>query len=449
MFSLGQWQQRTCRALLSFAVRVTTMTTVTINRKKVLVYTVLACVSELVFSGVLNGWSALYLIFNPQTSDEIVRTNWIYSIANIAAIIALVPQGAITDCISSRFLFISHTIIGILGYGLMIFASWFAGIDQANGHGFCSSLSTWALFIVSQVLTSICSNGMHLAIMCYIPTISKRWSDEKASQSTVMSVLYTVTNGFYALGPLLVFIVYKSVGVQNWLGLAWYAGFTVLALIIVSVALYALWDEVPKYTWLYADIEWRKVLSWDVLEFVVYNSVYNYFIICFIAMQTARAPWFLETFSYVFPLIGLAMTIVLSCASSFTTFWKYDAWTNKFCMIAVVGCLWSMSSLWYSCFLYMNPKWLWICSCVLFCVLCPIYYSVIAYYLDGLCQEEFRGIMRGLITALGGPPLFSISAWIEYGTIHHKGYVAFDTLNISLCVVVSVALLLRHFRTWK
>jgi MFS family permease len=429
------------------------------EQKRGVIFVVLACISELIFSGVLNGWSALYMIFKPQTAQEINRANWIYSIGNIFAIFAFVPQGIMSDNLSNKTLFFSHALIGVVGYGLMVFACWLASLEAT----FCESTRTWVIFIISQILTSICSNGMHLAIMCFIPTLGKRWNEnDKAIQNRVIGILYTVTNGLYSAGPFVVWVVYKLVGVKNWMGLATYSGFTILALIVISVIMYSMWHETEKTATTrpslrnYTSAIRKLFMRADVIEFTVYQVIYSYFIICFIAMMATRTPWFTEAFSIMMPMIGLVMTFVLSFMTQNMAVWAYSAWINRYGAIAIVGCIWSFLALLYSCLIQQwDVHALWITSTVVFCLLCPIYYSVVPCYQNELCKQEegstsasVEGVMRGAILCLTGPALFSISAWLNYGTVEKHGYIAYDTLNIVLTVLVSIIVLLRNMKKW-
>jgi MFS family permease len=430
------------------------------NQLKIVVFMIILCFSELVFSGVLNGWSALYLIFNPQTSEELSRTQWIYTIGNIAALLALIPQGILTDATSSSLLFFSHAAIGVVGYMVMIFACWLASLDDF----FCGSMKTWVLFILAQSLNSICSNGMHNAIMCLIPDLAKKWTSDDSDQDkshlesvqgTFRSIAFTVTNGFYALGPLVLWFVYKAAGVRHWIGLAAYAGITIVALIVVSAIAFFLWKAcetktASKKAWRWPKIKWRSLLNRSLIEFTAYNTVYSYFIIGFIAMMTTRTPWFNEAFSILMPTIGIFFTFFLSLVCKQFYWWRWEAWVQKFLTIAVVGCLWTFTALLYSCLEHSthHMRILWGFSCVVYCVFNPIYYSVTPLYLNELCEPESIGTVRGLVTALSGPALFSFGAWIKNGTELGHGYVAFDTLNISLTVLVSLVLIMSNFKKW-
>jgi MFS family permease len=333
----------------------------------------------------------------------------------------------------------SHAAIGVVGYLLLIFATWHASLEQH----FCQSYSTWSLFIISQVLNSICSNGMHLAIMCYIPTLAKQYTLDNEKRQLTANILYTVTNGAYAVGPLVLWVVFKIIHARNWLGLASYAGFTVVSLILISIIMNHLWTESNKRSW--PKFEWTKFKYFQLIEFTIYNTAYTYCIVCFVAILTVRTLNFADAFSIMLPLIGIAMTIILSLMSNYWQQWSWNSWMVKFLTITAIGFIWTFFTILSTS---LNSRGLWVLCAVIYCIFCPIYYSVTAYYFDHISEEQSRGILRGLIMAIPGPFLFSINAWITHGQKH--GYIAFDIFNLLLLVITAIAFILRHHvLKWK
>lgn len=408
-------------------------------RTVVIVFAILASISEIVFSGVLNGWSSIYMILNPKTSREITMANWIYAIGNMVSMAALVPQGLLIDCVSNRGLFLSHAVIGVFGYIFMIFASAVSLVDSS----FCESSTALTLWIITQILTSICSNGMHLAIMCHIPNVAKSWSEDVGERGMVANILYTITNGFYAAGPLILWILWRCIGVRNWNGILTYAGITIILLIVNTILLKLVWIEQRKVVWP-PQIQWDHFQWLDLIEFTVYNTTYIYFMICFVSMVTVRTPQFTNTFSLMLPLIGLAMTVILSLTAQYWSMWYWNAWMNKFIVITLVGLCWVFLTLLHSCI----PQGiaLWIGACVMYCIFCPIYFSTVAIYFDSISPSSSRGLLRGLIMAVSGPLLFSIPAWISHGKVH--SYLAYEVLATVTMMVVAAFILLRHVKSW-
>lgn len=398
------------------------------SRRSIVGMVVWMCLSELIFSGVLNGWAAFYEILDPKSPEAVTRVNWIYTIANMVAMVAWIPQGWVIDTWSSKVLLVSHAAIGVVGYMGMIFAAWVESQSEDM-----ASTTAWILWIMAECGVAICSNGMHLAIMCYIPKLGAPWHPSVEVQNQAISIFYTVTNGFYAAGPLVVWVVALGTGPRGWMGIGIYAGITILLLMVVTGCLILGWEE---------STQWRSP-QWPILhlqrshgEFMVANSIATYFLIGFVAMVTVRSPEWTRTFSVLLPCIGLFMTLVLSWIAK-VPWWSWNGWVTKWIVVLIVTYAWSLCSILASS---LGVSGFWIASTVLYCIVCPIYYSVTAHYLEYLSMPETRGLLRGIVMAVGGPPLFSLTRWIGYSQKH--GYGLWDMLQMGLLVGACIGMVL-------
>jgi hypothetical protein len=228
-----------------------------------------------------------------------------------------------------------------------------------------------------------------------------------------------------------IWLLYFGINERHWFGLAVYAILSMIGILFVSFPMVYLWDDhSAKQPFDLKNIEPRKILP-----FVGYNLIFNFFIVCFVAMVTVRTPWFTNSFALILPLVGIVMTFALAALSLFKI-WSWGAWVNKIMATSLVGFVWVFLSLLYAA-LPDHPRSLWITSCVLYCIFCPIYYSVTAYYFDTITPVQSRGFLRGLVMACSGPLLFTLDSWIKHGSKH--GYLAFDFTNLVCTTVASVA----------
>lgn len=398
--------------------------TLSMGKHQLAIFVILSCFAEFGFYGVYNGWSALYLIFDPKTTLEISRANLIYVIANIAGLVFLIPQGLLVDIFTSKKLFIYNTIAGILGYFIMIFASW----NSSSETQFCQRDGTLALYAVSQSLINVYSNGVHLSIMCYIPSIVEEATKKKDKQEFLKSVLFTVANGAYSAGPLVLLIVYYSIGTRNWFGLGLYSGVTIIAIIIITVPMFFLWKKEEGKKFNLKGLQFKKLIP-----YLFYNIIYTYFMVCFISMITVRTSFFTGTFSLMLPLIGVFMTFFLSFISKFS-FWSWSNWQVKSMAIVVIGYLWTFIAFFYTVY---DIRTIWIISCIIYCIFCPVYYSVTSYYFNEITPINSIGLMRGIIMAITGPFLFTLDLWIKDGI--KNGYLKYDLTSLIATTVAGIS----------